>query len=165
MVIMILPAIIGCANIKPFPMTLQNLDEDPMVTKYPWETYNSSGITVWEDNATIEVTVKEGNEFYDGQIYKTGFKLKPGGTYKVIMEIETNNPTEISMKFHKASPDWNSFQTPEFSSLTFPPGTSTQETMFTSKTGKSARLSIYYGANMDNTKFKIKKIQVIQITT
>lgn len=152
----------GIKSAKPFPVIIENIGEKPVVLEEYWDSFNSSGINVREDGLLAISINRFDGEFYDGQIY-CPIPLKMG-EYKMEMEAETNIPAEIMTKFHKASPDWDSYQSPEYSVLKFSSGENKKESVFFRKKSGRLRFTIYCGHNESRTELVIKRLKFTQLS-
>jgi len=150
-------------------MTL-SFAQEKLIYNFPlkkgyWEEYveGSARLKVKSNDSGLVVNIIRSptGAFNHIQLFAFKLKLQTGVTYLLKITASSNSESEIICKFHKPSPNWDSYQTPDNTIIDLEQGkkTYTEEITATTTTDAS-RFTLYFGQNKGGTEIIINSIKL-----
>lgn len=149
----------------PVAYSAEELIYDFPLKKSRWEYWEEGGARAkfrsGDSKLFLNIITSPSGAFHHIQIYYLDLKIEEGQKYVMKLKAKSNNEAEISCKFHKPSPNWISYQKPEYVVFELSPGGNTKDEEFiANRSTDQARLTCYFGQNKGETDIEINSLKL-----
>jgi hypothetical protein len=147
--------------------------EEEMILDFPlkksqWEYFEEgearAKVTFPDSKINIEIITSPKGAFHEIQLFKLKLNIEEGQKYALKINATSNREAEISCKFHKPSPNWVSYQSPEYVYFELKKGENSKSEIFVAdRTTDRARFTCYFGQNTGETTITISSLKLYKI--
>ncbi len=136
--------------------------------KSQWEYWEEGGarakLKSVDSKFVLNILASPAGAFHHIQLYKLALKIEEGQKYMLRLDATSDKEAEISCKFHKASPNWVSYQNPEYVVFDLSPRSNSKTEEFVAeRSTDQARLTCYFGQNRGETNITINSLRLLRV--